>query len=145
MPKDSNAPYLQRRLQTNLSKLQSNLKAFTENPGYAATAKMLFHAKFVDASSAWAEHVAAVVIAARDSFVDTITYFVPLEHLRASTETIFTHTQHSTCCNHAMRAQCVRCFYLLLFLSAFAWCLVRIKPKKVTWHMATAKKPKKPK
>ena len=69
VPKDNNAPYLQRRLETNLSKLQSDLKAVTENPGYAATAKMLFHAKFVDASSAWAEHVAAVVIAAGDSFV----------------------------------------------------------------------------
>ena len=66
---DSNAPYLQRRLETNLSKLQSNLKAITENSRYAATAKTLFHAKFVDAPSTWADHVAAAVIAAADSFL----------------------------------------------------------------------------
>ena len=51
---DSNAPYLQRRLETNLSKLQSNLKVITENSRYAATAKTLFHAKFVDAPFTWA-------------------------------------------------------------------------------------------
>ena len=43
MPKYSDAPYLQRQVETNLSKLQSNLKAITENSEHAVKAKALSH------------------------------------------------------------------------------------------------------
>ena len=43
MPKYSDAPYLQRQVETSLSKLQSNLKAITENSEHAVKAKALSH------------------------------------------------------------------------------------------------------
>ena len=235
VPKDSNAPFLQRRLGTNLSKLQSNLKAITENSRYAATAKTLFHAKFVDAPSTWADHVAAAVIAAADSFLcvpkpakenkppppaaeppphkkaangnprvltfpstpttpanqsiqravqlvlhnpeltqqqihlgsycdrmyrethngDSI-LGVPSSDLTAASKAaqklVLTPPRHflqssitrSLCIRLAYHAGPMRALLLSAFIS-FSFRLVRIKPKQVTWHMATAQKPKKPK
>jgi len=88
---------------------------------------------------------------------DTTTYFVPLpqEHLKASTETMFTHTHttrvsiinypqtRSSCMTCGLNAWDVAiCFY---FFQLFACCLVRIKPRQVIWYTATAQKPYKAK